>query len=569
MAICGCTGGGATTCEAIAACLRPFLGRGLRWNATTNRFEVCLSRDVGNSLSYGTDNCLYAPSGSTPPPDTGRKSIATLPDFVFGGLNCAGLLYPYNATKGIDHVIDNNIDIVDSWTVRSVDGIALWSPYPNGQENISYYTTSLSTSSPNLITATTWSSLFSDAGNPYVATSQNSPAPTAMEPTGRDQNWWGWHAPTQYLRTVAAELRHTAARAVVILRTDTSADTPSAIDAVRISAAEDWVIIATHETVTGVSDIIAAGMTPAVNIDANTTITPTDVLASGAQWVLIRWDQTQTRIQSFITAGLEVIVINNSTHYNTNLWRTNGARGVLCWDPVYARGALGTGFYSYRTNPDYTTRMPQHGHLTVDTNRFAGITGRGFSHTDLDGQYEEARYNWPDSSTPMNYAQTGQTYNPIPGYTSYTISWEDRVVGALPNQNFTKMGAFIGFADDRVFSTLNATVAQPGINGYHCFVRCGTGTLGGQLVIGRIDNGLYTELATSVSRIAFPADTWVVLRVRVTPTSIIMERGSTTVDSATANDTTYRGMYFKRSKEESATGTFLRCTRRWTLTNNP
>jgi hypothetical protein len=556
MAICGCTGGGVTTCEAIAACLRPYIGRGLRWNAANSRFEVCLSTDAGNVLTFGADNCLYSPGSGTPPPDTGRKTIEGLPEQAFSAADCGALIHPPGSIAGTDHAIANNIDIVDVRVYTLTDNVSAWAPFDNNT-NIDFFSTNPAAPilGPYQLSSNDWKTLYSDAGNPYNPCGNNNNAPAGDKPTGRDQNWFGWRAPTQYMQTTLDMLRMINARAVVFLKHDTG-EIDGAINAVLQAAAQPWVIIF-GETANEVSEVLAGGIVAGWHVNINTTVTPAEVVASGATWVYIRSSQDTARIQSFINAGLEVVVHTDSTHYETTLWHGNGARVVAAWDPVYARNQFPPvipGSQGHRTY--YETGTTKYGHLTRETGEFFLLSGRGYALNTLPAQYEEPQYQW-DGGTVMAYASTGMGYFRLPDpadFPNIDISWTEHLVGAVAGGAFAKSGLFVCFADDRDFATPNATVAQPGINGYFCYIRTST-TNNGQLQIARIDNGLYTLLGTSPTNSAWTANSSKNMSVRITPTTIRIFTGSVTIQ---VTDATYRGRYIRRGKEENSTNQFTR-----------
>jgi len=55
----GVISAGALDCAAVRACITA--GPGLSWNPATGVMSACLSTDAGNDLSFGVDNCLFAP----------------------------------------------------------------------------------------------------------------------------------------------------------------------------------------------------------------------------------------------------------------------------------------------------------------------------------------------------------------------------------------------------------------------------------------------------------------------------------------------------------------------------
>lgn len=533
-----------------------------------------ISGDAGNGLSIGSDGGAYSTTAGTPPPDAGRKTVAGLPAFFFSAHTSGSLMHPYGSPRGVEHAIANGIDVVDNWATAASDGIAVWTPYNEGTA-LGTYTTSESGAGMSSITSAEAAGLLSDAGNPYTPVSQRSDAPTADKPTGRDENWYGWLAATWHLRLVAEQLRVINARAVTTLRCNGTIDAPAAIQAVtRANAAASTIIYVWPSNTAQVALITAAGIAAGVNVDRDTTVTPATVTASGATWVFIYWMQDDARIASFVSAGLNVVLVTDSTHYQTTRAQTLGCRGVMCSDPVYARGALGTpAALQYRkTSQNWDSKGTRYGMITRRTSDYRIVDGRGVTINGIAGIGLTPEFQWVDGSTPVAYAQmlVGEMC-PIAEPTSYVIDWSLNIRGSQPTQNFCKAGVFFGFADDRDFAILSAGTAQPGINGYHAFVRPGNGSLGGQLVIGKLTNGGYTELAVSPNRINWSPNSWGALRLTVTPAQVQLQRiqsGSVT-QTVTAADPDYRGPYFKISKEEAdgAGGTFQEFTDNWVLTD--
>lgn len=575
MAICGCTGGGVTTCEAIVACIRPYLGRGLRWNADAQRLEVCLSSDAGNTLIYGSDNCLYSPGGGTPPPDTGRKTIAGLPTFVCGARDCAALMAPPGSDAGIDHAISHNIDIIDAHCWSAADGVSVWAPYSATSPNqIEFYSTSPGIGgNANTISSSDFQNLFSDAGNPYNPCGNNNAAPTSLKPTGRDVNWYGWFAPTQYWHTAVTVLREISARAVVIMRTDGSTrDVNAAINAVNQVAGQTWVMISSYSGTDGIDDIINAGITPCFDVDNNTTTTPASLTALGIQWVLIRADQTTARIQSFIDAGLEVLVTTDSTQYQTAQFTAMGARGIMAWDPVYACNKhFADPTSMVGRDATYGTRTTKFGDLTSDTHSYGLLGARGFAHNDEPGRWEEVRYQWIGDTTRVNWATTlVGSLSPLPtGVNNYTLAWREKVPsGTFPSGTFAKVGVILCAADDRDWATTTASIARPGMNGYVFSCVIATGAEHGLLEAGRLDNGIFTSLGQSSIMRNWTIDLFSNFTLAVTPTQFVFTRDHPDGDySMTVTDATYRGPYIFRMKEEGDTQQFIRVTDSWTLNN--
>lgn len=98
MARCGC---GDSSASAVRSVLSA--GNGLTYNSATGVFSACISADAGNNLTFGSDNCLYVPTGtatvSTGPGILGngsggspvRANVATWPFPTAVGTNAQGV----------------------------------------------------------------------------------------------------------------------------------------------------------------------------------------------------------------------------------------------------------------------------------------------------------------------------------------------------------------------------------------------------------------------------------------------------------------------------------------------
>lgn len=123
---------------------------------------------------------------------------------------------------------------------------------------------------------------------------------------------------------------------------------------------------------------------------------------------------------------------------------------------------------------------------------------------------------------------------PIATPTNYTITFDVKVT-ALYNDDKTRWSSiFINASDDTPHYDLPADA----INGYHLLFRAN-----GELVIFKKVSGNNVVLVAASSTSEITLNTWIPLRVTVTPTTITFTRLDTN-GSVTTNDSAFRGGYF-------------------------
>ena len=560
---CGGGGGGAGgSCEEILeGCIAPNLDAPLTYDPDTGTIGLCVSSQADSSLYIDANGCLADVAGGTTPSPP-RRTIATLPTGFFGAHYCGAADHPYGSPQGAENAIAAGIEWIDSYSLASSDGVAIWAPYQR-PTTIDVWTTSPGTVPVDQVPSSALVGLLSDAGNPYQPISQRGPAPDNAEPTGRDVNWWGFSAGTWQIETTATMLERIAGRAVVCLRCFDAADVPANIRAIGAAQAADWaMIMVPWSSIASVSQITGAGLVACVNLDTDTTTTPATVVASGATWCAIRWDQDDARITALVAAGLNVVVITDSTHYETNRADTLGAKGITTISPIYARGARGTTeALRYRTGTiSWRSKGMHPGTLTKFTETFTIVNGRGYTSNAFAGRCSETRYQWTnDRTTPQAFVSTllGEL-NPVPTPGAYTINWT-LTVRQRPGGPFAKCGVFFGFSSDKALAVPDSSVAVPGKNGYVAFIRPSNGSV----VIGKLTNGQYTQLATTAGT-APPLNTALQMQLVVTATNLTFRRvGGATV---TVADGDYRGPYVFEQKEEDAGSLFECITDAWVQT---
>lgn len=123
---------------------------------------------------------------------------------------------------------------------------------------------------------------------------------------------------------------------------------------------------------------------------------------------------------------------------------------------------------------------------------------------------------------------------PIATPTNYTITFDVKVTALNGGDKTRWSSIFISASDD----TAHLDNAGDAINGYHLLFRAN-----GQLAIFKKVSGNGPVLIATSSTSEITLDTWITMRVTVTPTAITFTRLDTN-NSVTTNDSAFRGGYF-------------------------
>lgn len=452
MARCGCQGAGSTTCEAIVRCVASVLGPGISF--TNGRIQTRVSRDGGNCIRYGSDQGLYVPCSNGGDPGSGRRTVEGLPDNpVAGSLGGAGLIHAFASPAAIEYAIANRVDIIDSYSWRLADGVSAWAPYPPTRQ-ISFYTSSPAPVPGNIVTSSTWTQLESDAGVPGGnPTGRNSDAPEQyLEPDG---GWYGWRQRPHELMTTSDALHRIAARAVVMLTAShpSDIDVPGNINAILGLQAQDWVIptvpLSGLATVGQYLDAsiqhVGVSILPA---ESWSSVTPSQIVDSGATWVKIRETEDPDFISGLVDAGLNVLSGWDARHTTAQRLFDVGVRGLISNDPVYQRGALGEEWQYYRVDsmayPAKTTEigtLTSHTHIEVNS-------ARGFSINALAGRWYPPEFGWEDGVPRSTPSQLLGFMCPLRDPDVYTLRFSVRVQGSLPTGDYPAQGIIFGSDND-------------------------------------------------------------------------------------------------------------------------
>lgn len=283
-----------------------------------------------------------------------------------------------------------------------------------------------------------------------------------------------------------------------------------------------------------------------VNVSGAQAITPQQVVDSGATWVKMRDDeQTPERIESFVAAGLNVLMGYSGRQTTAKAMFALGARGVMSQDPVYTRGALGDPWLAYRMpNMTFGARMTETGLLTKQTDR-GGILGRrGYAEQDEWGRFFQAEFGWENGTAVSTNTMLLGKFCPLPSPENYRLRMEVQVDQSpgLPSGTAPKLGWLLSSDNDLDPSYPVDGTPPPNRHGYAAFIRVGASNTG-VLTIGRYSaDGVYTELVEGPSHGVEPNE-WIQLEVEVTNPTITLRRLDGTNAEVSVDDTTWRGEY--------------------------
>ena len=562
-------------------CVAANLGSGLRYDSVNGVIAVRLSGDADNAASFGSDGGIYVPgAGASPDPASGRRTVAGLPDqFAGGGTTGAGSMVPFGSPLGIEYAVANQLDLVNISTFALADNIAV-ARWDGPFSDLSNRTDNPSTIDVNLISSVTLPSLLVDAGARDNPTGRNSGAPASL--LAPDGGWYGFYANNYSPMTLMEALHLLAARAVAYasvygndIESEVERSLAAAIDAVVQAGAQDWTMVGVPAYVddgannfvpspinTWVGDVIAAGMTPAVDLfDDNAggfVVTPAAVVASGADWVRIGVDEDNggssfARVQTFIDAGLQVIVhVRSSRQFDTAQAYTIGARGTTSDSPVYSRGARGeAGDLDYRKEiviPGLVTRTQMEGPLTRLTN--SGIDGgdTGWSRQSVDGRFFSAQFGWEGGIGPSLNSQLLGELCPYEVTSDYRLRLRcriDSLTVGVPAGLTPKIGVFFNSPTDQDIAWFTADPNPEHINGYWVSIRVGS-VNPGDITLGKYNDGFFTILDTDTSIPSITQDDWVSFDCRTTGSLVSVTVSHSTFGSdvtVSATDSDHRGPY--------------------------
>lgn len=562
-----------------AALVRDVAGPGLVYDEATGKLQVKLSRDAGNATRFGSDQGIYTPGGEAPDPSVCMRTIDSLPEApgVVGADTLAGLHNPYNSPQGLEYCIAHSVDIMGVNVSCTGDDVGALVEYDNGL---------LHTSRSSVYITQDVRQILSDAFTSTLNYAGNVDEP---EPGWPDQDlpraqrnkaawdkvggWYGWGAQRYYNWLLPTFLQRLAGKGVAMLhchvatdgdiRATESQNVVAAIRGVLQECAQGWAMLAVRD-IANATTILNAGMTavlaPATPARWGETTLPytVDAVASaGIQWVLLPHYYADEVFTAYRDAGIQVLMWGVTRHVHHQRVEDLGIRGGYSLDPVYYRGPVGGDFpYGYRTASDpWEERHVAVGQLTMatDQRKVSGTQVRGYCEASEQGLILPAGWGGGQSSPAVLCGWECPLTNP----TAYTLTWDCKAMGSLPNANTPKMAVLFGAdtdADPYLWpddSELNPDGLPPSQRRmYRAWQR-----LSGEIGLGKWnEDGTFVELATRTGP-AVVTDQWSSYTLQISDAGIVFTRTTGGVDySVTSDDADYRGSYFFIEKEESLAG---------------
>lgn len=556
--------GGFTGCKAITACVGENLGPGLAYDPNTGTIQAQVSRDAGNTLTFGSDNGLFG-TGTGGGGATCAKSVTglpVLPNLVVGAESLAGLMGPFNSPYQLDYCLSAGVDFVHFGVAATADADAWVSDSTSGQvtsARTNLYGNQYARYMDSSAVRTAWS----------YAGDLNDPFPGV---TGSNRvfasGWYGYMTPNHFMMMIGDALKQIGARSVAVIDCQTqgaitnqeATNVAAALRAIRQQCAQTWSMVG-FQDLAQVSTINLAGTTAlymsAIPVNWGTTThptTPAALTAVGCNWIALHENYADSVFNSYRTAGFNVIMQGANRQVDRARVVTLGIRGFMSFDPVYTRGP---GVVDYRRirNPWAQRRMGvgQLSHLT-DQGFHVGTIPRGYFAHPPSGSLVAP----PGLYIPPGFGNGGGTPLLLCGWecpliapTSYTIS-VDMMFDTLPIGTTGKLGLLFAMADDSNIFQYNGSDGNPRgypapvLSFYRAYQR-----VNGEIGLINYTAGVTTTLAT----LASPAPATGLFNtylLTVTPTTITWKRtlGGGTTYSVTATNSARRGPYFGIEKEE-------------------
>lgn len=594
MVRCGCNAASATTCDAIVLCVAQNLGPGLRYDTASGLIGVQISGNVDNATVIGTDGGIFTPgTGASPDPASGRRTVAGLGEQIIcattGG---GGGMAPFSSPYGMEYAVANRMDMISLHTFALADGVA-HSRVSTPGDDIADRTDNPSTIIWRNISSLALQSLYVDAGSRVSPTGNESGAPTAL--LSPDGGWWGFYANNWVPQTLAQSLWQLSARSVAQIavyggdpQTTVDINLTAAIDAVLQVGAQAWTIMGVPGYVTepdddgwikgtintNVASVTGAGLVALVDLFDEDNLppevtpwTPAEIVASGATWVRILSPRrssnviTTARISELVAAGLQVITATTGRHVDTTEMFALGVRCIASDSAVYSRGVRGqTGDLNYRKEiaiPGLQTRGPMEGSLTLRTDDGLGIGDIGYARQAAVGRYFQPGFGWTAGIGNHFMSQLLGELCPIPVSSGYRIRIRFRIA---PEQvttitgNIPKMGVFFASPTDLPIEWATADGSHDYQNGYWFTVSVGSSNAG-DIVLGKVNNGDFSVIDSSLSFPAIDYSAWFNFNIHVIDSDTIsFGAGHDGVEvGTTITDADHRGPYLFYGWEDDYT----------------
>ncbi|MFI6326649.1 hypothetical protein ACIBG8_54635 [Nonomuraea sp. NPDC050556] len=523
---------------AVGTALADIAGPGIIYTTGTNKLQVKLSADEGNTLSFGSDSGLFDSGGGGPTPDPGGATVAGLPATgVVGGWSSGGagyLLAPECTPQSFEQAVALDLDIITmrSWALE--DGTLVTAP----AQDLTQYVQPRGGTEAWLTLANMslarFKNLVINAGN------------QADSYTG----WWGWYAVDGYgMCTLDDAFRLTARRAVLaIMPSDDEAWTSTLDQILRFGLTKSVIVIQYDDRTLAGLDKLAAyknatvACAAAVRTDAEAAVlTPAVLSAAGVTWVVVSTYNNQVsdaNISAYKAAGLNVLLLTESFHYQTDKATSLGVRGVLAEDPIYASKNVDR--YRALSNGSHNgNRYIWYGMLSLNTYKGARWSGANVNQA-YRGYYSAWTVNDAAFSLPRgtgNYAFGILLGNIAPPPNPQRFTWSMNVrFYDLPSDKTRWVGGAICCPNDAPWG-LTATADNPimagGNSGYQFGLRAN-----GNLAAWKLNPAVtYSEVKTGLTPVAGTSYT---ITVTVDPDKVVVACNG---KSITIADKDFRGNY--------------------------
>ncbi|WP_106431384.1 hypothetical protein [Streptomyces sulphureus] len=553
-------------------------GQGLKWDAGSEKLNVCLSRDSGNSLRFGGDGCLYAPGGDTPVPEVCARPIESLPEApgVVGAEALAGLHGPYSSPHSLEYCLAQGFDLVGFCVATSSDDVGVVSDY--WDHYLSIGRTNLYVSQDiRRVSSSTIKSIYSYAGdeNDPVAYNPGDSFPIA-DRTDRRGGWWGWLAPRYYQPLVGEFLARIDGKAVALMDCSPHPEDATypesvaligAVRAVQQYCAQSWAMIGVRE-IENAETVAAAGITPVMMpLEPDTwgsdelPYPVEDLTGAGIEWMVLSYFHADSVFTAYKDAGIQVLMWGDSRHSTRARIEGLGIRGGYMLDPLYYRGGTpGASEYGYRSEHDpWEHRRPASGQLTHRTDQHDVLSTPGLVRGRAEGDEQGLILPAGFGSDMGRPAVLCGWECPLTDPENYRITWEMKWNAMAPVAARAKMGILFGaetdanpyaWPDDPEINPAGFPEGQKTL--YRAYQR-----QNGEIGIGKwaAQDAEIEYLATAST----PAPEQGVydhydLEVEGAKITFTRTMADGTQHTVTAEDDQYRGGYFWIEKEESFEG---------------
>lgn len=398
---------GSVACGAVMDCVGASLGSGLQYFPEVHRLAARISTDAGNMVGFGSDGGLLVTG--TPDPSLGGVTIAGLrATNLLGSSYGAGYaLWPEGTRKSYEIAMaDEHIGLVHVPVRRSREFLL----YAVHDRNLGWYTNDGVSNGavPNRPTNTVytgWSHLMR-----VIPSGAESPDPSAPgEPYNPLYGYFGYgNPPVQGALVLEDVFQITARRKCMYLEVKDlggSAGTPipaftffHLVDLVKKWGLQKSVIISAElptgdQDVAGIKQGLQFAQSNGIEIAAHLTSLPeatanpaASLVALGCTWVGLSYAIPPETVQTYVAAGLKVMMFTADRQWHWTRQQEYGVRGAFCSDPMYASGHT----YGFR----YRVINP----LVGDPHVFTGMSAKpgmtGYSGT-LTGSHAKFR-GWID-----------------------------------------------------------------------------------------------------------------------------------------------------------------------------